>query len=177
MVLLERATVQAGAVMARVGAGRMADPTPCAEWTVQQLIDHMVGSTDYLAAALAGREPVARSGASADDYRIGARGVLEGLRRPGALDRTCVSPLGFTWSIGQATAGTFMDNLIHTWDLATATDQECTLDGELVDACVAMFLPEMPERGRSAGLVGPPVPVPPDASAQDRLLGAMGRRP
>jgi uncharacterized protein (TIGR03086 family) len=177
VVLLERATVRAGAVMARVGAGRLADPTPCAEWTVQQLIDHMVGSTDYLAAALAGREPVARSGGSADDYRIGVRSVLEGLRRPGALDRTCVSPLGFTWSVGQATAGTFMDNLIHTWDLARATDQECTLDGELVDACVAMFLPEMPERGRSAGLVGPPVRVPADATAQDRLLGAMGRRP
>jgi uncharacterized protein (TIGR03086 family) len=88
-----------------------------------------------------------------------------------------VSPLGFTWSIGQATAGTFMDNLIHTWDLATATDQDRALDGELVDACVAMFVPEMPERGRAAGLVGPQVPVPADASAQDRLLGAMGRRP
>ena len=89
----------------------------------------------------------------------------------------CVSPLGFTWSIGQATAGTFMDNLIDTWDLATATDQECTLDSELVDACPAMFLPEMRERGRSAGLVGPAVPVPAGATAQDRLLGAMGRRP
>ena len=88
-----------------------------------------------------------------------------------------MSPLGLTWSIGQAAAGTFMDNLIHTWDLATATDQECTSDDELADACVAMFLPEMPERGRSAGLVGLPVPVPADATGQDRLLGAMGRRP
>lgn len=177
VVLFERATVRAAAVLARVGAERLEDPTPCAEWTVQQLIDHMVGSTDYLAAALTGREPVARSCATADDYRIGARSALEGLRRPGALDRTCVSPLGFTWSIGLATAGTFMDNLIHTWDLATATDQDRALDGELVGACVAMFLPEMPERGRAAGLVGPQVPVPADASAQDRLLGAMGRRP
>ena len=67
-----------------------------------------------------------------------------------------------------------MDNLIHTWDLATATDQECTLDGELVDACVAMFLPEMPERGRSAGLVGPPVPVPADASPRTGCSGRWG---
>jgi uncharacterized protein (TIGR03086 family) len=177
VVLFERVTVRAAAVMARVGAGRLGDPTPCAEWTVQQLIDHMVGSTDYLAAVLAGRATVARSGAWVDDYRNGARSVLEALRRPGVLDRMCLSPLGFTWSIGQATAGSFMDNLIHTWDLATATDQERTLDGELVDACVAMFLPEMPERGRSAGLVGPAVPVPAGASAQDRLLGAMGRQP
>ena len=51
------------------------------------------------------------------------------------------------------------------------------LDPALVDACVAMFLPDMPERGRAGGLVGPAVPVGPDASAQDRLLGAMGRTP
>ena len=48
VVLFERATGRAAAVMARVGAVRLGDPTPCAEWTVQQLIDHMVGSTDYL---------------------------------------------------------------------------------------------------------------------------------
>jgi hypothetical protein len=40
-----------------------------------------------------------------------------------------------------------------------------------------MFLPQMPEIGRQAGIVGPAVPVPATASAQDRLLGAMGRQP
>jgi uncharacterized protein (TIGR03086 family) len=77
----------------------------------------------------------------------------------------------------EATAGTFMDALVHTWDLATATDQDSELDPELVDACIAMFLPDMPERGRAAGLVGPEVAIGADARAQDRLLGAMGRRP
>jgi hypothetical protein len=60
---------------------------------------------------------------------------------------------------------------------AVATSRDSTLDPALIGACVAMFLPDMPERGRAAGLVGPAVPVPPDAYAQDRLLGAMGRRP
>jgi uncharacterized protein (TIGR03086 family) len=88
-----------------------------------------------------------------------------------------MSPLGFEWTVGEATAGTFMDNLVHTWDLAVATGQDPTLDTDLVDACVALFLPDMPERGRAAGIVGPAVAVPEDASPQDRLLGAMGRRP
>lgn len=70
-----------------------------------------------------------------------------------------------------------MDNLVHTWDLATATGQDRRLDPELVEACIALFLPEMPERGRQAGIVGPAVPVGADASPQDRLLGAMGRHP
>jgi uncharacterized protein (TIGR03086 family) len=103
--------------------------------------------------------------------------VLAGLAEPGALERTCRSPLGFDWTIEQATAGTFMDNLIHTWDLATATGQNATLDAKLVEACIAMFLPDMPERGRASGLVGPEVMVDAGATAQDRLLAAMGRQP
>jgi uncharacterized protein (TIGR03086 family) len=87
-----------------------------------------------------------------------------------------MSPLGFEWPLSQATAGTFMDTLLHTWDLASATGQDATLDPVLVDACIAMFLPEMPERGRAGGIVGPEVPVPADASPQTRLLAAMGRR-
>ena len=103
--------------------------------------------------------------------------MRSGLRAPGGLDRMCMSPLGFEWPVAHAVAGTFMDALIHTWDLATATGQDVSLDRELVEACVAMFLPDMPERGHASGLVGPAVDVPADASAQDRLLAAMGRRP
>jgi hypothetical protein len=46
-----------------------------------------------------------------------------------------------------------------------------------VQACTAMFLPEMPRRGREAGIVGPAVVLGEGASAQDRLLAAMGRTP
>ena len=74
----------------------------------------------------------------------------------GAMARTCLSPLGFEWPVSQAVAGTFMDVLIHTWDLARATGQDGKLDPNLVEACSAMFLPDMPDRGRAAGIVGPP---------------------
>ena len=77
----------------------------------------------------------------------------------------------------EATAGTFMDALIHTWDLATAAGQPADLDPRLVDACTAMFLPDMPECGRAAGIVGPAVTVADGATPQDRLLAAMGRTP
>jgi uncharacterized protein (TIGR03086 family) len=103
--------------------------------------------------------------------------VLTALAVPGAMERVCVSPLGFDWRVVDAVAGTFMDVLIHTWDLARATGQDERLDAGLVEACVAMFLPEMPRRGREAGIVGPEVLLPEGASAQDRLLAAMGRTP
>jgi uncharacterized protein (TIGR03086 family) len=66
---------------------------------------------------------------------------------------------------------------VHTWDLAVAIGADRRLDSELVRACVDMFVPQMPEIGRQAGIVGPEIPVAADASPQDRLLGAMGRNP
>ena len=88
-----------------------------------------------------------------------------------------MSPAGFEWSVAEATAGTAMDQLVHTWDLAVAIGADRQLDPELVDSIVVMFLPQMPEIGRQAGIVGPEVVVADDASPQDRLLGAMGRHP
>lgn len=177
VMLFERAANRAAAVMAAVRPDQLDDPTPCAEWNVQQLIDHMVGATDYLLAALAGEEPPALSGRSTAEFERGLASLAEGLRAPGALERMCASPLGFEWPIGQAVAGTFMDVLIHTWDLSTATGQDAALDTELVEACCAMFLPDMPEHGRASGLVGPAVDVAAGASPQARLLAAMGRQP
>ncbi len=177
ITLFELATTHAAAVIDGVRADQLGGATPCSEWTVQQLIDHMIGGPDYLVAAAAGIAPEPRSGASAKDYVAAVSAALNGLREPGTLDRVCMSPLGFEWPLAQATAGTFMDTLIHTWDLATATAQPSTLDPALVDACIAMFLPDMPEQGRAGGLVGPAVEVADDAGPQARLLGSMGRHP
>ena len=144
---------------------------------MQDLLDHLTGGTEYLLAALEQRQPALRQGSTAADFETGVAAVLEGLAAPGALDRMCMSPLGFEWPVGQAVAGTFMDVLIHTFDLARATGQDERLDPELVEVCMAMFLPDMPERGRQAGIVGPAVPIGPDAAPQDVLLAAMGRTP
>ena len=152
VALYRAATARASAVAAQVRPDQLTDPTPCREWAVQNLLDHLVGGTEYLLAAVEQREPKAPSGADAADFTTGVDAVLAGLEEPGALDRTCMSPLGFEWAVGQAVAGTFMDVLIHTWDLARATGQDATLDEPLVEACIAMFLPDMPERGRAAGV-------------------------
>ena len=61
--------------------------------------------------------------------------------------------------------------------LATPTGQPSDLEPELVDACVAVFLPDMPASGRAAGIVGPATALPDDATTQHRLVAAMGRTP
>ncbi|OBG35184.1 TIGR03086 family metal-binding protein [Mycobacterium sp. E3198] len=175
--LYRAATSRAVAAVEAVSHDQLGWPTPCSEWSVRQLIDHLVGGADYLLASATGAEPVPSTGAPGTDYRTGVERVLTALESPGALERVCVSPLGFDWSVSDAVAGTFMDVLIHTWDLARATGQDERLDAGLVEACAAMFLPEMPRRGREAGIIGPEVALGEGASAQDRLLAAMGRTP
>jgi len=175
VVLFERAGTNAVALAAQVRDEHRSAPTRCTEWDVEALLGHMVGGTGYLLTAL-GIES-SPSGTDAESYRDAVSLCVASLRQPGALEIRCMSPAGFEWSVAEATAGTAMDQLVHTWDLAVAIDADRRLDPEAVDAVVEMFLPQMPEIGRSAGIVGPEVPVPEGASAQDRLLGAMGRRP
>jgi uncharacterized protein (TIGR03086 family) len=174
IVLFERAATDAAAMVENVRPEQRNAPTPCSEWDVEVLVTHMAGGTTSLSAAL-GLD--VDDGSSNGDYRVAVARCAEALRAPGALERRCMSPAGFEWSVAEATAGTAMDQLVHTWDLAVAIDAGPQLDPELVDAIVAMFLPQMPEIGREAGIVGPAVPIADDASPQDRLLGAMGRHP
>lgn len=174
LTMFERAAAGAADRIASVEPAQRAAATPCSEWDVDALLEHMAGGPAYLLAALDRPVPTVTDVAS---YRDAAAACSAALREPGALDRRCQSPAGFEWSVAEATAGTAMDQLVHTWDLAVATGGDRTLDPEVVDAVVAMFLPQMPEIGRSAGIVGPAVSVADDASAQDRLLAAMGRQP
>jgi uncharacterized protein (TIGR03086 family) len=171
VVLFERAAGGAAAMVAQVRPDQLVLATPCTEWDVAALVAHMQAGTGYLLGAL-GREAAPEL-----EYGAGVDRCLRALRASGALERACMSPAGFEWSVAEATAGTAMDHLVHTWDLAVAIGGDRRLDAELVGAIVAMFLPHMPEIGRQVGIVGPEVRVAPDAPAQHRLLGAMGRRP
>ena len=174
VTMFERAAEGAATCIFAVDPTMRAAATPCSEWDVDALVTHMAGGPAYLLASLGRPVPVIGDAAS---YPDAAASCVAALREPGALDRRCQSPAGFEWSVAEAAAGTAMDQLIHTWDLAVAAGTDRTLDADVVDAVVTMFLPEMPEMGRSAGLVGPAVSVPDDAPPQDRLLAAMGRRP
>jgi uncharacterized protein (TIGR03086 family) len=173
--LFGRAAKGAVAMAEQVGPTQRHAPTPCAEWDVEQLLTHMVGGTSYLMGALG----IAAAPTSVDamSYAAAVDRCVQALQAPGALDGRCQSPAGFEWSVAEAAAGTAMDQLVHTWDLAVAIGADRQLDQDVVDTIVTMFLPAMPAVGRQAGIVGPEVSVPDTASAQDRLLAAMGRQP
>jgi uncharacterized protein (TIGR03086 family) len=171
--MFERAALAASRLARSVRPDQMGLETPCSEWDVAALLEHVAGGPRYLLGTLDVIDE------SVDQWPEPAAidAVISRLSEPGALVRRCMSPAGFEWSVAEAVAGTAMDQLIHTWDLAVALGVDRTLDAEVTEAVVVMFLPQMPEVGRQAGFVGPAVEVASGSSSQDALLGAMGRDP
>ena len=169
-------------VVAGIPADRWQARTPCPEWDVRGLVSHLVsgnlwaaelgaGGTieqvgDRLDGDVLGADPAAAYAASAS----AASGVF---RRPGALDAPCAVSYGPV--PGRVYAGhRLIDVLIHGWDLATASGQDPTLDDELVEACRQVAEPQVGML-RASGAFAEGRPVPPDASAQARLLAMLGR--
>ena len=158
-----------------VNSSQLEDSTPCSEWNVQALMDHLVGGTGMIWGALAGAEPETPQGSSpAAAFEAGTARVLNAARAPGALEKTVQSRAG-EMPGGQLLGIFFMDTLVHGWDLAKATGQSTDMPADLAETCYAMFGP-MADNFRDGGAFGPRVEVAEDASAQVKLLGAFGRR-
>jgi len=109
--LYRDATTRAIEVARAVRPEQLDAPTPCAEWSVQDLLDHLVGGTNFLGAALGARETQPPTPATADDLAAGVADCIARLAGPAALTHRSASPLGFEWSGLETTAGTFMDVL------------------------------------------------------------------
>lgn len=168
-------------------------PTPCAEWNVRQLVNHMTrgnlnyvsllhggGAADYLRlreADALGTDPVGA-------YALSVRECAQAFGETGALQRVLDYPLGPV-SGQQALAVRVTDSAVHTWDLARAVNVDDTLDGSLVawieehlDEIYA-GLPETPTAVETTHrfFAAPEGVLAHNSSPQMRLLHRMGRTP
>lgn len=164
-------------IIANVRSDQMSASTPCSEWDVKALMDHILEGTMYFAGTLAGEEPAQPNGDGkpADIYQAGAEKVLEGAQNPGAMDKKYQTPFG-EMSGGEFMFGAFMDNFVHGWDLAKATGQNTDLNEVHAQVIYGAFAPMM-DGMRQGGAFGPEVSVPDSATIQHKLLGMMGRQP
>lgn len=168
-----------------VSPDRWTAPTPCTEWDVRALVNHMTrGNLNYVGllrgatreeflalrdADALGDDPV---GAFAESVRVFAAAFAE----DGALDRVVDYPLGKLTGRRALDVRT-ADSAVHTWDLARALGADDTLDPSLV-----AWLDEDFDAIYAGLALGPrffaaPPPGPPGASRQDRLLTRFGRDP
>jgi uncharacterized protein (TIGR03086 family) len=154
-----------------VPEGTHGAPTPCAEWNVRELIDHIarVGA----ALELSGRgEPVPAELWTGPVAAFDAGAVTKAWIAPPAVvrmgDMDMPGPL----------AGSMLaaDLVLHGWDLARATGQEPEWPADLL-GFVFDEVAKTAGQGREMGVYGPPVGVPDTAPVLHRILGLTGRDP
>ncbi|SCK06965.1 TIGR03086 family metal-binding protein [Streptomyces sp. WMMB 322] len=167
-----------------VGERQWEDPTPCSEWNVRELVNHLVGEHLWAPHLLNG-ETLAEVGDRFDGDVVGDAPVAmweqagsasrSAFHRKGAL-RGSVHVTG-----GKTPATEFgwqmtTDLAVHGWDLAQGIGVRSRMPDELADAVYEHVAPQA-ESWHESGIFDPPVPVPDDAVPQDRLVALLGRRP
>ena len=155
--------------------------TPCGEWTVKDLLGHIVGvNTKY---AGVGRGDPLEAGVPDVDlgvdpaaaYRVTIDPLLEAWRQPGVLRRTLELPPG-PRPAELALWIHLREVLVHGWDLAVSTGQRAPFEPEVADACLSR-IQEMgtpPTRPPGVGFADA-VPAPDGASPIVRLAAFFGR--
>lgn len=190
--IFEKAANRVSEIMAGVRQDQAADTTPCTEWNVRDVMNHVIGGAEVLAGSLEGNIPEGVGGVSAvssysgetevaklaQAYGNEAGRAIAAARQPGAMN---ASTPGGMMTVPQFLIAMAADHIIHGWDIARATDQDDTLDDDVVQAAYGMMTsPEgsmFVDMGRQMGFVGQAVTVPDDARLQDKLVALMGRQP
>lgn len=174
---LELTFAHAHDVVASVRPDQYDDKTPCSEWTVRELLEHMIGVVDGLGTAVSGRAsgPFTLGDDPAAQLQAAATTAMTGWRSPGALDR--IIDAGPGPMPGRALASiNLLDTATHTWDLATATGQPSALPDNLaaaaLDASRAIVNAEL-----RPGRFGPEVAAVAGATPTEALVAYLGRTP
>ena len=168
VTVLSRALDQAGDVLAAVHPDQLAQPTPCGDWDVAQLIGHLVDAPVRFLQMARGEqpdwsaEPQRVTSNWAGDFRSNADDLFHHWHQVG----DAADPGQIDWQTTEIA--------VHTWDVARATGQSPPLLPEVAERALAfmsaMLTPE--NRGKA---FGPAVDVPDDAPVYDRLAAFAGR--
>lgn len=177
--LLDRALDQVGTIVSRVRADQAGLPTPCSEFNVRALLNHIVFDVQMFTAGVDGGE---RSSPDADllgadwtaAFDAASAALKDAWHRKG-LQGSIKSRLGefpATWAVGQHLA----DLAVHAWDVATATQQSTKLDPEVARVALDWARENLKPQYRGQAF-GPEVEVPENAPIYERLAGFFGRNP
>jgi uncharacterized protein (TIGR03086 family) len=156
------------------GAAEKLDATtPCDEWNVRELMNHMLETQKYFVSAARGNDASPPSSNPPEllgddpmaDFEHGRAETLSTFGADGVIEKT-----------GPSLGIAFSDQLLHGWDLAKATGQDATMPEGLPEAAYEMIHGRFTDEQRK-GVFKPEVSAAPNASAQDKLLAYTGRNP
>jgi uncharacterized protein (TIGR03086 family) len=163
-------------------------PTPCEDWNVRQLLNHVANGNAVFAGVADGTRPsgpvtpeeraVDRLGDDpAAGFRASGRAMHEAFLRPGFLDAQVETPM---MGLQQGPTIVHMrinELLIHGWDLARATGQSADLPEDLAEGALRLWQTRLADRPREGMPFDTPKEVADDAPAIDRLAAFLGRQP
>jgi uncharacterized protein (TIGR03086 family) len=176
-----------GQVVDNIEPSQLDNPSPCAAWTVRDVLNHITGGAQMFAVCV-------RDGAVSDEelaelmtgdnlgsdyqgaFHRAADAATEAFAIPGAMERIVTMPFG-EMPAGMALNIAIFDVTTHAWDLAKATGQSTDLDPEVAGAAYQIAQTMLSDDLRNAGMFGQPVAVAADAPMADRLAGLAGRTP
>ncbi|EME63756.1 TIGR03086 family metal-binding protein [Amycolatopsis decaplanina] len=179
IALTTRAHHATGATIAGIGADDWDRSTPCAEWTVRDIVKHLIDNNEHRAAQASGRARKTRPTTDGDLARSYAESSSE------FLDAFDAQALEKTFDFGtfgplpgkNALAVLFVDTLTHGWDLDTALGREHRWDDELATAAlkVAGRYPDVMPVRDPGGAFDHAVEAPPGAGPGEALIALLGR--
>jgi uncharacterized protein (TIGR03086 family) len=161
-------------VLRGIRPDQLTAPTPCAEYDVRQLIDHLVHWGPLLARASRHSDGVAQPGGDPLERQlellVTAWSVPEAWQGTTSMGGPQELPARM---IGAMATG---EIVVHGWDLARATGQRVSWDETLLQFLYDEVA-KTAELGREMQAYGAEVPVPATAPVLDRMLGLTGRDP
>lgn len=178
---LRRALDRTAEVVAAVQPEQLGLPTPCPDYDVRGLINHLVAGNLMFAAVanggeldmgVFGQDHLGEDAAAA--YRRSAQATLAGWQRPGVLDED----LPFGNMPGHTVIRLHLtEELTHGWDLARATGQDESMDPQLADIALEAMRKVPEEMLRGSQNFGPEVACDAGAMPHERLVAFLGRDP
>ncbi|NIH86788.1 TIGR03086 family metal-binding protein [Amycolatopsis granulosa] len=183
--MLDRAAREFTRLLRAVEPGQLGNRTPCTEYDVRALLNHLLHWGPWLAAALR-REPAPAAVGGERDADL-TRGdwlgdlctlvddLVDACGRPGALAGT--TKFGSAEMPARMIAEMVLTEwVVHGWDLARATGQSPVVDADVAEALFTSAQ-GLADQAREMKVFGPAVPCPADAPVLDRVLALTGRDP
>lgn len=181
--LFQRALDRYGRLVHAVRDEQWHDETPCTEWDVRMLVNHLVSENLWMPPLLDGKS-IADVGDSLEGDLLGeeprsawdrsAGQVIEAVRAA-PLDRSVHLSYGVV-PAEHYIFELFTDLTIHGWDLARAIGADQSLDPESVDVLYSHYKPRE-EALKASGMFGSKIVPSPGADRQTELLAVFGREP
>jgi uncharacterized protein (TIGR03086 family) len=169
-------------VAANITAQQLDSGTPCANFDVAGVLEHMTALASAFAPMFQGQDPdpdptdaPSPGGPVMDRFPTAMDRLLEAVQSPGALERTIQTPNGPLPGAVFARL-VALDGLVHGWDLATSTRQEWQPPEDLVSEVDTFARQAITAQMRRAEAFAPEQRPAEGADAMSRLVAFTGRR-